>query len=168
LTGIFTSVLAKDNVHHRGERKILYGDVSKLEGINFTANTNLRSTLSRLPVLSEKEKGKSFTFDFRGMLTPPYTEAAGSRPYQVIIGLVALSEDSDPAVKWQESGMMEAGQALSDLGEMELSFATPQSQNVILGIVGIKFFDVVNGQTYTLKEGGAIGVVGCFVGVELV
>ena len=162
LTGKFISVLAKDSIHPKGERRILYGDVSKLVGIDFTANTNLRSTLGRLPHLSEKEKGKSFSFDFGGILTPPLTEAVGSRPYQVIIGLVALSEDSEPTVKWQESGMMEAGQALSDLGKMELSFETPQSQKVIVGIVGIKFFDVVNGQTYTLKEGDAIGVVGCF------
>ncbi|MCH6236117.1 hypothetical protein [Cognataquiflexum rubidum] len=168
LTGIFTSALAKDKIHQRGERKIFYGDVSKLEGINFTANTNLRSTLGRLPVFSEIEKGKSFHFDFGGILTPPFTEAAGSRPYQVIIGLVALSEDSDPTVEWQESGMLEAGQKLSDLGQMELSFEGHQIQKVILGIVGIKFFDVVNGQTYSLKEGGAIGVVGCFVGGELV
>jgi len=168
LTGIFTSVLAKDRIHPRGKRKILYGDVSKLVGIDFTANTNLRSTLGRLPVFSEKEKGKSFTFDFGGNLTPPFTEAAGSRPYQVIIGLVALSEDSEPTVEWQESGNIEAGQPLSDLGEMELSFEAHQIQKVILGIVGIKFIDVVNDQTYTLKEGGAIGVVGCFVGVELV
>lgn len=163
LTGIFTSVLAKDRIHPRGERKILYGDISKLVGIDFTADNNLRSTLGRLPHLSEKEKGKLFTFDFRENLTPPFTEAAGSRPYQVIIGLVALSEDSDPIVKWQESILMEAGQPLSDLGEMELFFDNPQSDKVILGIVGIKFIDVVNGQTYTLKEGGAIGVVGCFV-----
>lgn len=164
LTGIFTSVLAKDRIHPRGERKIFYGDVSKLEGINFTANTNLRSTLGRLPVLSEKEKGKSFHFDFGGNLTPPFTEALGSRPYQVIIGLVALSEDSDPTVKWQESGLMEAGQRLSDLGEMELYFETPQIQKVILGIVGLKFISVVNGQTYVMQEGGAIGVVACFLG----
>lgn len=164
LTGIFTSVLAKDRIHPRGERKILHGDVSKLVGIDFTANTNLRSTLGRLPHLSEKEKGKSFHFDFGGMLTPPFTEAVGFRPYQVIIGLVALSEDSDSIVKWQESGIMEAGQRLSDLGEMGLSFETPQSQKVILGIVGLKFIGVVNGQTYVLQEGGAIGVVGCFLG----
>lgn len=164
LTGIFTSVLAKDKSHPRGERRILYGDVSKLLGIDFTADTHLRSTLGRFPALSEKEKGKSFTFDFGGNLTPPFTEAIESRPYQVIIGLVALSEDSEPSVEWQESGIMEAGQPLSDLGKMELSFETLQSQKVILGIVGIKFFDVVNSQTYILKEGGAIGVVGCFVG----
>lgn len=162
LTGIFTSVLAKDSIHPRGQRRILYGDVSKLVGIDFTANTNLRSTLGRLPVFSEKEKDKLFTFDFGGNLTPPFTEAAGSRPYQVIIGLVALSEDSDSIVRWQESGMMEAGQRLSDLGEMELSFGTPQSQKVILGIVGLKFIGVVNGQTYVLHEGGVIGVLGCF------
>jgi hypothetical protein len=167
LTGIFTSVLSKDPIHHRGERRILYGDVSKLEGINFTTNTNLRSTLGKLPVFSEKEKGKSFHFDFGGILSPPFSEAVDSRPYQVITGLVALSEDSEPTVEWQESGMMEAGQALSDLGEMELSFASPQNEKVILGIVGIKFFDVVNGQTYTLKESGAIGVVGCFVGEKI-
>jgi hypothetical protein len=151
-----------DKSHPLGKRKIFYGDVSKLVGIDFTANTNLRSTLGRLPLLSEKERGKSFYFDFRENLTPPFSEAGGSRQYQVIIGLMALSEDSDPAVKWQESGIMEAGQPLSDLGKMELSFSTPQSEKVILGIVGIKFFDVVNDQTYTLKEGGAIGVVGCF------
>jgi hypothetical protein len=75
---------------------------------------------------------------------------------------VALSEDSEPTVKWQESGLMEAGQGLSDLGKMELSFETPQSGKVILGIVGIKFIDIVYDQTYTLKESGAIGVVGCF------
>jgi hypothetical protein len=164
LTGIFTSVLAKDKIHPRGERKIFYGDVSKLVGIDFTANTNLRSTLGRLPVFSEKEKGKSFTFDFRGNLTPPFTEAAGSRPYQVLIGLVTLSEDSDSMVKWQESGLMEAGQGLSDLGKMELSFETPQSGKVIVGIIGLKFISIVNGQTYVLHEGGAIGVVGCFLG----
>jgi hypothetical protein len=167
LTGIFTSVLAMDKSHPLGKRKIFYGDVSKLEGIDFTANTNLRSTLGRMPVLSENEKSKSFTFDFGGNLTPPFTEAPGSRPYHVLIGLVTLSEDSEPTVKWQESGMMEAGQGLSDLGKMELSFETPQSEKVILGIVGIRFIDVVNGQTYTLKEGGVIGVVGCFVGGKI-
>ncbi|MCL6261591.1 hypothetical protein M3O96_21000 [Aquiflexum sp. TKW24L] len=162
LTGIFSSVLAKDPIHQRGERKLFYGDVSKLVGVNFTANTNLRSTLGRLPVLSEKEKGKSFHFDFGGMHTPPFSEAAGHRLYQVILALVSLSEDAEHVVVWQESEILEAGQSPAVLGEMELSFATTQSQKVILGIVGIKFIDIVNGQTYSLKESGAIGVVGCF------
>ena len=59
LTGKFISVLAKDSIHPKGERRIHYGDVSKLVGMDFTANTNLRSTLGRLPHLSEKEKMKS-------------------------------------------------------------------------------------------------------------
>ncbi|MCR9016975.1 hypothetical protein [Aquiflexum gelatinilyticum] len=160
-TKLFVSILGTDPINPKGMRKVTAGDVSQLVGVNFTADSNLRSVLGGFPVMAEIKKGKSYSFDF-GEVTASATTGKQQGQRQVIFGLVSLSEDAETVVVWQESEILDGRQSLSVLGEKVLSFETPQSHRLILGIVGIKFIDVVNGQTYTLKEGGAIGVVGCF------
>lgn len=149
---LFGKILRTDSVSARGLRRVSNGDISLLQGFNFNVEALLPAIFKPLyEVVTDREAG-TITVSV-GEFIP---ETMVDSPEQAThLRLTLAGVEIDFATEEFQTKLHSSGDVLLDLNMnpgFELSVAlTPNSDKVWLGILGLEFFQEVNGVMYMLR-----------------
>lgn len=156
-------VLKTDPVNVRGARSVAQGDIFLLQGFEFNRNAPLSATFfAPYDVLIDRTNGlldvSVTAFTPKELLVAPQ----GATHYKLLSAAVALDFPNDQyEVAAQESGVLPWDQA--EAAPLTLSHTlTPDNPYPMLLLLGVVFFQELNGQFYALRNGAnnAMAVVG--------
>ncbi|ERM80621.1 hypothetical protein P872_12670 [Rhodonellum psychrophilum GCM71 = DSM 17998] len=164
MTAHFQKVLRTDPTHGPGERKISFGNLDLMKGFRFGTEV-LKDILGGVPHLHFDEFQKSYTVDFSEMGTTVAVPKAASHS-QIRIAMVGLEEDglAEFILLAENIPYLPVGIETGHLGKVEFH---PEEKlhagQLVFMIVGIRFFQEVNGEMNALRESEAFGLEDCFL-----
>jgi hypothetical protein len=162
LTREMMKVVKSDATSTRGQRNVLDGETEMLQGFDFNIKAPLGSTLFAPYVATiDRTAGTS------GITLSPFVPADaiatpdGATHFSIVSAGVEI--DFEGAVTMQQiadSGVMPLGNEAGSAVTMTHTL-TPKSTHPIFVLLGVQFFQDVNGIKYSLKNGGynALGLV---------
>ena len=154
LTKDLVVVVQSDLVNDRGERTIQDGDLGLLTGFNFNIRGKLNSTLFAPFVTAFNRVTGEFTAVVN-TFSPTVRIAApgGTTHIRVVTGGAELDfVDETFVFEMDDSGILPY--TPPNIPALNLLTAlTPNSTLPVLGVVGVEFYQEVNGQMYPLKNG---------------
>jgi len=156
LTAELMKVVKADSTSTRGQRNVLDGELELLEGFEFNINAKLGSSyFKKVSSTIDRVEGKS-SVSF-GMITPKadFGFPAGATHVKLVSGVATIDF---------EAGIFEVNEAQPY--QVNLLTGVPTLQEVVLSstfkkaevkplflVLGIEFYQEVNGQFYSLKNG---------------
>jgi hypothetical protein len=155
LTSVFRQVLAADPIHGKGERKVLHGNLGLLVDFEFGDDYRLLEQLRGLPKVSTAD---GITLDFADL--GQVKSVAGAQYFQVVGGLVALSEKTESWPVWHFSEPLSLQTPLSELGQIQIPVPAELSETPLLLVLGLRYFQTLAQGSYPLAEGVSVRVVG--------
>jgi hypothetical protein len=154
LTRQMVKVIQADQVNVRGNRNIIDGEAELLEGFEFNIAANLDSTLTApFSAVIDRATG-ILTVDIPAFVPGDMVEAPGGATHFRIIS-AGTEVDFEQGINTTETGIT-AEIALDMVPTAAISHAhavTPASVHPLFILLGIEFFQEVNGAMYPLKNG---------------
>lgn len=162
LTREMMRVIQADAVNDRGQRNVLDGETELLQGFEFNANSKL-STVFFAPFTQSLNR----TTGVLDIVIPPFVPATmiaapgGATHYKLVSAGVELNfeqEQFTAALSNQTAAVIDG----STTAPLTLTHSvTANSTHPLLLVLGIEFYQEVNGQLYPLKNGAfnALAVV---------
>ncbi len=154
LTKILVAVTKTDAVNERGLRTIEDGDMNLLQGFEFNANGKLGATLFT-PYATAYDRATGDVDTDIAAFAPTVRIAApsGTTHYKLVMGAAELDFANEASVfESEETAILPYDGA--NTAAVNLSVAlTANSVLPVLQVVGIEFYQEVNGQMYPLKNG---------------
>jgi len=147
-------VVKADSTSSRGQRNVLDGELEMLEGFEFNINGKLAQTLfAPFTAVIDRATGK-LTITVPAFVPINQIGApAEATHYQLMSGGGSLDfEEGTHDVKTETSAVLPLGSALSAALTMNLDVA-PASTEPLFLVLGIAFYQAVNGSNYSLKNG---------------
>ena len=154
LTKSLVAVTKTDAVNERGLRTIEDGDMNALLGFEFNANGKLGATLFTPFVTTYDRATGDVAFDIAAFApTVRIAAPGGTTHYKLVMGAAELDFVNESSVfESAETAILPYDGA--DTLAINLSVAiTANSVLPVLQVVGIEFYQEVNGQMYPLKNG---------------
>lgn len=155
LTKQMTLVQKSDTVSKRGERNVVDGNIGLLQGFQFNINSVLDSTFFAPFTTAVDRATGTLTVDIPAFVPEKMvTRPEGATHFQIIsagaevdfTGSVYVSANSSSAeMPWDN--------VATDAISLE-NVVTANSIHPLFLLVGIEFFQEVNGQRYSLRNGG--------------
>lgn len=163
LTQKLVAVVKSDAVNERGSRNIPNGDLSLLGGFEFNLNGKLASLLfAQYANTIDRVAGTAVT-DLAGFVAANSIAApGGTTHFRLSVGGAELDFDTETHVFGTESTAILPWDS-SDVPATTLTAnLTADSALPIIQVIGLEFFQQVNGQMYPLKNGAynALAIVG--------
>ena len=154
LTQKMVKVIQADQVNDRGLRNVIDGEAELLTGFEFNLRGKLGSSLyAPLSAVIDRPGG-----DIK-ISIPPFVPAnmlaapTGTTHYKVISAGVEVNfEDETYVVATDESSILPWDSTISAAVD-HLNAVTPASVNPLFAVLGIEFYQEVNGSMYPLKNG---------------
>jgi hypothetical protein len=150
-----TLVQKSDTVSKRGERNVVDGNIGLLQGFQFNINSVLDSTFFAPFTTAVDRATGTLTVDIPAFVPEKMvTRPEGATHFQIIsagaevdfTGSVYVSANSSSAeMPWDN--------VATDAISLE-NVVTANSIHPLFLLVGIEFFQEVNGQRYSLRNGG--------------
>jgi hypothetical protein len=148
-------VIKADETNPRGQRNVIDGEAELLQGFNFNPNAPLSSTVyAPYTAVIDRAAGTlniaipSFVPE-QGVQAP-----AGSTHFKVVAMAAAINfEQEDYESNLQESAMLPWNAAATAALNLNCTL-TPGSAHPLFLVMGIQFYQFVNGTYYSLKDGG--------------
>lgn len=163
LTGIIQKVIQSDPISGRGERKFYLGNHRMMDGLELGKDSAL-SILGGKPKISILELGKKVSFDFGhlGLIQVPKMDSPITH---YSISTFVLRLEDGPAVTCKKVEftfpLSNFNQPISELGSHLIEYNQSMDDNqVILGAIGIRFYQRVNGKDFVLHDNGGVCLVG--------
>lgn len=163
LLKILMEIIKTDSVSERGKRKIQEGNMGLLEGFDFNDKGKLNSVFfSGYHSNFDRATGE-FDLDIDAFVPTEAIEAPkGTTHIQIMTGVCALDFDGrsfeenhvfSPVISWDE----QSNAALSLTANLTAGLTHP-----VIQLVGVSFFQEVNGEMYALRNGvyNALAIVG--------
>lgn len=154
LTKVLVAVTKTDAVNERGLRTIEDGDMNTLLGFEFNINGKLGATLFTPYATAYDRAAGSVDLDIAAF-APSVRIAApsGTTHFKIVMGAAELDFANEASVfESDETAILPYNGA--DTTPIDLSVAlTANSVLPILQVVGVEFYQEVNGQMYPLKNG---------------
>lgn len=154
LTKEMVVVVQSDLVNDRGARTVQEGDLGLLNGFNFNIRGKLGNTLFAPSVAAFDRAAGDFTADLDAF-SPTVRIAApgGTTHIKLVSGAAELDFVNDEFVfEMDDSGILPY--TAPDIPATTLtSTLTVNSALPVLGVLGVEFYQEVNGQMYPLKNG---------------
>ncbi|GAL00514.1 hypothetical protein JCM19314_2122 [Nonlabens ulvanivorans] len=154
LTKSLVAVTKTDTVNDRGLRTIEDGDMSTLQGFEFNVNGKLGSTLFA-PYATAYDRTTGDVDATIAPFAPSVRIAApgGTTHFKVVMGAAELDFANETSIfESDETAILPYNGA--NTAAIALSVAlTANSVLPVLQVVGIEFYQEVNGQMYPLKNG---------------
>ncbi|HET8810950.1 MAG TPA: hypothetical protein VFM65_11875 [Flavobacteriaceae bacterium] len=163
LTTQLLAIVKTDTVNERGLRTILNGDLNLLNGFEFNKNGKLGSTLfAPYSNAIDRVTGEvSVDLDvFEPLLR--INAPGGTTHFSIGMGGAELDFENETHVfETAQTNILPYDNAPTTAINL-LAALTPNSTLPIIGVLGVEFFQEVNGQMYPLKNGSfnALAVVG--------
>ncbi|MBB3123796.1 hypothetical protein FHS04_001299 [Mesoflavibacter sabulilitoris] len=154
LTKSLVAITKTDTVNERGLRTIEDGDMSTLQGFEFNANGKLGATLFA-PYATSLDRTTGDVDVSLAPFSPTVRIAApgGTTHFKVVMGAAELDFANESSTfESDETAILPYDSA--NTAAIDLSVALPANSALpILQVVGIEFYQEVNGQMYPLKNG---------------
>lgn len=154
LTQEMIKVTKSDPVNGRGQRKVMDGDVTLLKDFNFNIKALLKVTLKLdlVPVI-DRVTGKASVVIPAFKPSELISKPSGATHAKIhSMGCEFNFDDEKTVAKYFESDGFELVNNTVPAINIEHSL-TPNSTNPLFLLVGIRFYDVVNGIYYPLMNG---------------
>lgn len=154
LTKALVAVTKTDNVNERGLRTIEDGDMSTLQGFEFNLNGKLGATLFA-PYTTALDRA---TGDVELNLAPfapavRISAPGGTTHFKVVTGAAEL-DFANEVSNFESAETAILPYDAANTAAINLAVALPAGSALpILQVVGIEFYQEVNGQMYSLKNG---------------
>jgi hypothetical protein len=163
LTTEMVKVIQADLTSVRGLRNVIDGEAALLNGFDFNLNAKIGTTLYAAFVAAINRVAGTIILNVPPMVPLNMIAApAGATHYKIVSAGAEIDfENEVTRSDLQESAILPLDNALSvDL--LLTNNVTPNSTNVLFAILGIQFFQEVNGVKYPLKNGAfnALAIVG--------
>lgn len=158
MTGSMVHVLRGDAVHKRGRRTVADGDLTRLKGFQINKHHAFADVFRAHAEWSIDEAANTVTFRTNG-LTPARVLAApvGATHAQLVVACAAVDFNTkEIEVKETHSAYMDLREATAH--DVELIQQIPARNATVTMLIGIRFFQQVNGQMYAMKEGNAMQI----------
>jgi hypothetical protein len=162
LTTQLLAIIKTDPVNARGKRNIDEGNIDLLEGFDFNINGKLDATFFGLFTSAFDRVSGDATIDVEAFsATERIAAPSGTTHYKLAMGATEL----DFVNKTFVYSEMDMGVLPYDNSEVLASTltasVTPNSPYPILTVMGVEFYQEVNGEFYSLKNGAfnALGIV---------
>lgn len=154
LTKSLVAITKTDTVNERGLRTIEDGDMATLQGFEFNANGKLGATLFA-PYTTSLDRTTGDVDVGLAPFSPTVRIAApgGTTHFKVVMGAAELDFANETSTfESDETAILPYDSA--NTAAIDLSVALPANSALpILQVVGIEFYQEVNGQMYPLKNG---------------
>lgn len=154
LTTELLKVVKSDPVHDRGERIIAAGDLSKLIGFEFNANSALAKALVVPFTAIINRAAATGTFAIPSFIPKNLIDAPkGATHYRYLMGIVSVNFETGTESKTFEttSVIPLLATEAADVNEV-LALPGGPTEDPILLVLGIEFLQVINGKAYPLKN----------------
>jgi len=156
LTSRMHQVLKADEVNGRGDRQVLVEHLSMLEGMDFNIHAQLRNVfLLKVRPAYSRDTG-SGTLELPEFMAKSKIKAPGGGTHAQL-QLVALEFNAaDPEadeVSLARSGYIEIGKSGNTEEEILTVELQPRPESAVLILMGIAYFQFVNGGYYPLANG---------------
>jgi len=152
LNGAMVKVIRADAVNSRGERNVMDGDVSLLQGFDFNKNARLATTfLAPFTTAIDRPAG-TFTVDISAFVPADMIHAPeGATHFRLKAGGAAMDFlKKDYVASTSESADLPL---TTPQGSLQLNIAvTPGSTNPLLLVFGIEFMQVLHGVGYRMVD----------------
>lgn len=155
LTAGFNKVIKADQTNPRGLRNVIDGEAELLEGFNCNSNAALNSTLYAPYTATIDRATGVCSIALQGFIPANSISApAGSTHFKMLAMAAAIDfENEQYNSQLQETAMLPL--STDPVAALNLSCNLPPAATVPLFLMlGIKFFQLVNGVEYPLKDGG--------------
>lgn len=163
LTTEMVKVIQADATSQRGLRNVIDGEAAMLNGFDFNINSKLSTTLYALFAAAINRVAGTIILN-----VPPFiplnmiAAPSGATHYKIVSAGVEIDFENEVSRSdLQESAILPWDNALS----VDLTLTnniTPNSTNVLFAMLGIQFYQEVNGVKYPLKNGAfnSLAIVG--------
>ncbi|NRR92772.1 hypothetical protein HSX10_14450 [Winogradskyella undariae] len=154
LTKVLVAITKTDAVHERGLRTIEDGDMNTLLGFEFNVNGKLGATLFAPYVTTYDRSTGEVDVDIAAFApTVRITAPGGTTHYKLVMGAAELDFANEASVfESAETAILPYDS--TDTAAINLSVTlTAASVLPVIQVVGIEFYQEVNGQMYPLKNG---------------
>jgi hypothetical protein len=155
LTGEFNRVIKADLTNPRGQRNVIDGEAELLMGFNFNSNAPLSACIYAPFTASIDRPAGTLTVDIPSF-TPSQLIVAPSGSTH--IKLMAMGASVDFENESSEANLQETAILPWDTTPVAASSlvctVSPASTHPLFLVLGIQFFQLVNGIHYPLKDGG--------------
>ncbi len=163
LTKVLLSIIKTDATNERGLRTIENGTMDLLMGFNFNSAAPLGTTLyAAFDALFDRVTGEA-TIDLEAYSPMVRIAApAGTTHYRIALGAVELDfPNMQFGFSTSDSGIQTYDPVEVPASTLTVTL-TPASTLPVVQVVGIEFFQLVNGEYYPLKNGAnnALAIVG--------
>ena len=155
LTAAFAAVIKADETNPRGQRNVIDGEATLLNGFNFNNNAPLSSTLYMAYTAAINRVTGICTVNMpqlvpaNDIMTPPGCTHFG------FMGMAAAIDFENGT---HEASLFETGILPWDSTPLAAQVLTgnlsPAGTHPIFLVLGIRFYQLVNGNQYPLKDGG--------------
>ena len=154
LTTDLLKVVKSDASNDRGLRTIENGDLNLLRGFEFNANGKLGATLFS-PFKNAFDRVSGDANVNISPFSPKIRIAApkGTTHFKIVMGAAALDFETEASVfESDETAILPYDAADTSVIDLNVSL-TPNTKDPVIQVLGIEFYQEVNGQMYPLKNG---------------
>lgn len=165
LTQKMVKVLQSDTINRRGIRTVTQGELILLNGFDFNINAKLDTIIKTGFEAGFDRVSGAASLDLkthipkRGIKVPD-----GATHYKISLGVAALDFDELHFLFSMDTSEMFAYSNTPIPATTLTAYISPGLSRPVILVLGIMFFQVVNGENYSLKDKvfNALGVVGVF------
>lgn len=162
LTKDLLYIIKTDGVNERGLRTLVDGDLNLLSGFEFNLNGKLGTTLYA-PYVNDFDRVSGDATLGLAPFSPILRIAApsGTTHYKIVMGASELDFENEVSTFESDATAILPYTAADTLAIALTATVTANSVLPVVQVVGVEFYQEVNGQMYTLKNGAynALAVV---------
>ncbi|WP_417619866.1 hypothetical protein [Oceanihabitans sediminis] len=154
LTKELVAVTKTDAINSRGERTVQDGNLNQLVGFEFNLNGKLASTLFAPSVVAfDRVSGSADVTLAAFSPTMRIAAPAGTTHFNIVMGAAEVDFVNETFVfEMDDTGILPY--TAPDTASLALSAAMPANSTLpVIMVVGIAFYQEVNGEMYSLKNG---------------
>lgn len=153
LTGLMLKVAKSDTTSVRGERQVLLGDKSMLNGFEFNSKGLLSSTLFAPIVLSVNPQNGLVEFSVNLNPSADLASLRGASHFSISLGCVnGELIDNSETIFMKDEGAKIAIENASQLIELSVDFQTGITKPLFVLLL-LNYFQEVNGLYYSMNNG---------------
>ncbi|RBP30971.1 hypothetical protein DFR65_104230 [Oceanihabitans sediminis] len=154
LTKELVAVTKTDAINSRGERTVQDGNLSQLMGFEFNLNGKLASTLfAPYSVVFDRVSGSADVTLAAFSPTMRIAAPAGTTHFNIVMGAAEVDFVNETFVfEMDDTGILPY--TAPDTASLALNAAMPANSTLpVIMVVGVAFYQEVNGEMYPLKNG---------------
>ncbi len=157
MTGRLTSALVKviqsDIIHDRGQRNIHDGNIEMLKGFNFNIRSNLSTTLFIPFQTTINRASGELTISFTSFVAADALKApAGATHFKIVTEAAAMNFEKNISTYDRKETAFLLCNSNDTVTELQNKIEVDNSYPIFL-LLGIVFFQEVNGDMYAMKDG---------------